>query len=182
MVTLSKKKMNTDATIKMMMDNKIALTEDEKNRVEIADFGMSRLDDIGLQLIVYVNTDRCCAKEMVLFPYQTCPEHIHPDVYGEKGKEETFRVRAGVCYLYVAGEPTQNIKGHIPKGREAYYTAMHEIVLQPGEQYTLTDNTLHWFQAGPEGAIISEFSTKSRDECDIFTDPAVERATTFIEG
>ena len=36
---------------------------------------------------------------------------------------------------------------------------------------------LHWFQAGDEGAIVSEFSTRSRDEFDIFTDPRIRRAT-----
>jgi D-lyxose ketol-isomerase len=34
---------------------------------------------------------------------------------------------------------------------------------------------LHWFQAGPEGAVISEFSTQSRDEADVFTDPRIVR-------
>ncbi|MCK9484215.1 MAG: D-lyxose/D-mannose family sugar isomerase, partial [Candidatus Marinimicrobia bacterium] len=28
-----------------------------------------------------------------------------------------------------------------------------------------------------EGAVISEFSTKSRDELDIFTDPEIQRIT-----
>ena len=36
-------------------------------------------------------------------------------------------------------------------------------------------NTWHWFQAGEEGAIISEFSTKSRDETDIFCDDRIKR-------
>jgi D-lyxose ketol-isomerase len=53
----------------------------------------------------------------------------------------------------------------------------NEVVLKPGEQYTLNPNTLHWFQAGPEGAVVSEFSTKSRDEADIFTDPDIQRST-----
>jgi len=44
----------------------------------------------------------------------------------------------------------------------------HEIYLRPGEQYTLKEQTRHWFQAGPEGAVISEFSTPSFDEADIF--------------
>jgi D-lyxose ketol-isomerase len=47
--------------------------------------------------------------------------------------------------------------------------------LRPGEQYTLPPHTLHWFQAGPEGAIVSEFSTKSRDDLDIFTDERIAR-------
>jgi D-lyxose ketol-isomerase len=38
-------------------------------------------------------------------------------------------------------------------------------------------NTLHWFQAGGEGAIVSEFSTRSADDRDIFTDPRIRRET-----
>ncbi len=51
----------------------------------------------------------------------------------------------------------------------------HEIALRPGEQYTIPPKTLHWFQAGPEGAVVSEFSTASRDELDEFSDPDVRR-------
>ena len=58
------------------------------------------------------------------------------------------------------------------------YTVRHEIVLRPGEQHTIPPNTLHWFQAGPEGAVVSEFSTQSRDDLDVFTDPRIERAPT----
>jgi D-lyxose ketol-isomerase len=50
-----------------------------------------------------------------------------------------------------------------------------EVVLQPGDQFTIPPNTLHWFQAGPEGAVVSEFSTHSTDENDIFTDPRIRR-------
>ena len=35
--------------------------------------------------------------------------------------------------------------------------------------------TRHWFQAGPEGAIVSEFSTRSTDDQDIFADPRIKR-------
>jgi D-lyxose ketol-isomerase len=44
-------------------------------------------------------------------------------------------------------------------------------------QHTIPPGTLHWFQAGPEGAVVSEFSTASRDELDEFTDANVARAT-----
>ena len=50
-------------------------------------------------------------------------------------------------------------------------------MLAPGEQFTISPDTLHWFQAGPEGAVVSEFSTQSRDELDVFTDPEIERST-----
>jgi len=50
-----------------------------------------------------------------------------------------------------------------------------DMVLGPGEQYTIPPNTLHWFEAGDEGAIISEFSTTSRDALDVFTDSRIVR-------
>ena len=154
----------------------IVLTETEKENMEIADFGLESLDLIGLEIVTYLNTDRCCSKELVIFPGQTCPEHRHPPIAGELGKEETFRCRYGLIYLYVEGPATPNIKAEIPKDHEEYFNVRHEIILHPGEQHTLQPNTLHWFQAGSEGAIVSEFSTQSRDEADIFTDLAIKRA------
>jgi D-lyxose ketol-isomerase len=137
--------------------------------------GLGRLAIEGLQLFTYINNDRYCAKELALFPHQTCPEHRHPPVYGEPGKQETFRCRFGLVYLYVEGKSSKEITAAIPEGKEAYYTARKEIILRPGEQYTIPPNTLHWFQAGSEGAVVSEFSSTSRDEFDIFTDPNVVR-------
>jgi len=151
----------------------IVLTDEERASIEVADMGLGRLRETGLQLLVYVNTERCCAKELVLFPRQTCPEHRHPPFQGTPGKEETFRCRRGLVYLYVEGKPTPTPACQPPPGE---YTVWHEIVLRPGEQHTIPPNTLHWFQAGPEGAVVSEFSTTSRDELDVFTDPRIERA------
>jgi D-lyxose ketol-isomerase len=92
------------------------------------------------------------------------------------GKEETFRVRKGVVYLHVeGGEPTPNPKAHPARAERGVYTAAREIVLNPGEQFTVQPNTKHWFQGGPAGAVVSEFSTKSRDDLDIFTDPEISR-------
>jgi D-lyxose ketol-isomerase len=128
-----------------------------------------------LQLLTYVNTDRYCAKELVLFPGQTCPEHRHPPVGGAPGKMETFRCRWGTVRLYVDGPPTAERGARPPAGSEAHYTVFHELVLAPGDQYTIPPDTLHWFQAGAEGAVVSEFSSTSRDELDVFTDPRVMR-------
>lgn len=133
----------------------IALTEREREEIEVADFGLGDLEHTGLQLVVYVNTERVCAKELVLFPGQTCPEHRHPPVAGEPGKEETFRCRTGSVLLWVEGHG--------------------EIELRPGDQFTIPPDTLHWFSAGDEGAVVSEFSTRSRDESDVFTDPRIVR-------
>lgn len=159
----------------------IVLTEEEKEKIEVADFGLGELESTGLELITYVNTSRCCAKELIIFPRQTCPEHRHPNVEGEPGKEETFRCRWGEVYLYVEGDPVKKPKAIPPKGRENTYTVWHEITLSPGQQYTLLPDIRHWFQAGPEGAVVSEFSTRSRDETDIFTDKDIRRIPELEE-
>jgi D-lyxose ketol-isomerase len=135
----------------------IVLTDAERHAIEVADFGLSRLREAGLMLLVYVNTDRYCAKELVLYPGQACPEHRHPPFEGGPGKEETFRCRAGQVVLDVEGTG--------------------ELVLRPGEQHTIPPDTLHWFRAGPDGAVVTEFSSASRDELDVFTDPRIERST-----
>lgn len=159
----------------------IALTPDEAANIEIAEFGLGELERTGLELVVYANTDRYCAKELVLFPRQTCPEHRHPAVAGTPGKMETFRCRWGRVWLYVPGTRSQPLQARIPAGSEAHYTVFHEIELKPGDQYTVPPNTLHWFQAGDEGAIVSEFSSTSRDELDIFTDPRIKRIPEIVD-
>ena len=158
------------------------LTPGELAGIEVADFGLSRLDDIGLLLVVYVNTDRYCAKELVLFPRQTCPEHRHPPFDGTPGKEETFRCRDGVVFLYVEGETTPAPSARLRDEDRAAFTAWHEIVLRPGDQHTIRPDTLHWFQAGDEGAIVSEFSSANRDDLDVWTDPRIRRATVVGAG
>lgn len=159
----------------------IQLTQEEIARIEVADFGLGQLETQGLELITYINTDRYCAKELVLFPRQTCPEHLHPPIADAPGKQETFRCRAGHVYLYVQGEPTPEIAAILPPGSEEYYTVKHEIILYPGEQYTIEPGIKHWFQAGEQGAIISEFSSTSRDEFDIFTDVHIQRMPVIHE-
>jgi D-lyxose ketol-isomerase len=161
--------------VKILERAGIVLTEEEKKRIDVFDLGLGELEQTGLELLVYVNTERCCAKEIVLFPRQTCPEHRHPPVGGQPGKEETMRCRWGLAYLYVPGKRTVRAHCRPPTGSEQFYTAWHEIVLCPGQQYTLLPDTLHWVQAGDEGAVISEFSTRSTDENDIFTDPRIKR-------
>ena len=166
-----------ERAIKMLSEIHIVLTDSEKENIEIADFDLNDLFNTGLQIVVYENNDRYCAKEMVMFPRQTCPEHRHPQIDYSPGKRETFRVRSGKVWLCVEGEPTFITCAVLPVGSENNYTVFHEIELNPGEQYTIEPNTLHWFQAGDEGAVVSEFSSCSRDEADIFTDPRINRIT-----
>ena len=126
-----------------------------REEIEVTDLGLGQLEEIGLQLVVYENNDRYCAKELVLFPHQLCAEHRHPPVGDDPGKQETFRVRTGMVTLHVDGHG--------------------ELELHPGDQFTIPPDTLHWFRAGADGAVVSEFSSPSRDEYDVFTDPRIVR-------
>ena len=151
----------------------IVIRDDEE--IEVADFNLGMVEEIGLELCVYINTQRVCAKEMVLLPHQTCPEHKHVPTLGIAGKEETFRCRYGKVYLYVEGDgKKEDIQAILPKTDTTVY---HEIILNSGEQYTIMPETLHWFQAGDDGAVVSEFSTTSTDETDVFTDKKIVRET-----
>jgi D-lyxose ketol-isomerase len=132
----------------------VAIGDEEVAAIEVADFGLGRLRETGLQILVYVNTDRYCAKELVLYPNQSCPEHRHPPFGGTPGKEETFRCRSGVVELHVGEQ---------------------RLDLHPGDQYTIPPDTPHWFRAGDDGAVVSEFSSPSRDDLDVFTDPRIVR-------
>lgn len=161
--------------IALLNEAGIVLTSEEMDHIEVADFGLDDFERQGLLLVTYVNNERYCAKSLVLFPQQTCPEHRHPPVGSDPGKMETFRCCAGTVYLYVEGAPAVKQRAIVPAGAERYYTVFHEIVLQPGEQFTIAPNTLHWFQAGSDGAVIAEFSSTSRDELDVFTDPRIRR-------
>lgn len=152
----------------------IYITPKVQASIEIAEFGLDDFEATGLGVLVYVNTQRCCAKELAMWPGQTCPEHLHPPVGDDPGKEETFRCRWGEVYLYVSGEPT--LDPHCtPPGDDEAYTVWHEIALGKGDQYTIGPNTLHWFQAGEQGAVVSEFSTRSTDENDVFSETRIQR-------
>lgn len=161
--------------IKIYKNSKIVFTEEEFEIMELTDFGLGDFYNIGLGVIIYINTERVCAKELALTPFQICPQHKHPDIMKNPGKEETFRCRWGEVYLYIDGNSTKNIKAVIPEKYSEKLNIFHEILLKPGDQYTLTSNTWHWFQAGPQGAVLSEFSTHSYDDGDMFYDKDIER-------
>ncbi len=138
----------------MLKATGIVITPEEKDRFEAA---------------------RCRAKGIVMFLRQTSPEHWHPAVDGLPGKEGTFRCRWGIVHLCVPGNPVATAACRPPPGGEPYYTPRPEICLQPGGPYTLSPDLPYWIQAGPGGALVSEFSTRSTDEAGRFRDPRVAR-------
>lgn len=164
----------------MFRNSGIYITNNEAQKVEIADFGLGRLDIEGAQILTLVTTDRISVKIVALFPNQTLPEHWHPCVGEDPGKEETIRVVSGKVRAYIPGEENMS-EGFVPAGKEDVYTMRNELILKPGEQTTLEPGTKHWFQAAEKGAVMYSFSSVARDILDGFTDPDIKRVTEIQE-
>ena len=162
------------AVQQLYRESGMVFRSDELEAIEYADFGLNDFEREGLSLIIYDNNERYCAKELVLLPEQICPEHRQPERNGQPGKQETFRCRKGSVDLFVEG-PESGGRNQVPKGKESVYTVFHHIHLEPGQQFVISPNTKHWFKAGSEGAIVSEFSSSSDDASDVFTDPNIRR-------
>ncbi len=158
----------------------IQVTDKEAEGIEVVDFGLSRLQKEGVQVLTLLQTERISVKVLALFPNQTEPEHWHPPVAGDPGKEETVRVILGTLYFYIPGENTFQ-EGFLVKGKEHCYTMRHELVMRPGDQITLAPGVKHWFQARDEGVVMYSFSTVARDALDQFTDKDVVRITKIID-
>jgi D-lyxose ketol-isomerase len=109
------------------------------------------------------------------------PEHWHPPVGRDPGKEETVRVVSGTLHFFREG-PGEVDETVLPAGQQDVYTCRREVVLRPGDQVTLPPGEKHWFQARAEPVVLYSFSTVARDALDGFTDPAVERITKVENG
>jgi D-lyxose ketol-isomerase len=155
---------------------------DELDRIEVVDLGLGELEQTGLQILTLVDTGNIGVKVLALFPRQTFAQHKHPPLGDYPGKEETFRCQWGQLYLYTPGEPTSNARAAPPAHRAHAYTVWHETILTPGEQRTCPPDAFHWFQAGPEGAVVWSFSSRATDVQDAFTDPDVQRVTRVADS
>ncbi|NAZ93427.1 D-lyxose/D-mannose family sugar isomerase [Vibrio toranzoniae] len=155
------------------------LKMEEIAALEITDFGLDKFREQGLVIHTYVNTERCCAKELIILPHQTCPEHTHPTAGKVEGKEETFRCRFGRVSIFISGQVTEKPTTSLPKDIENF-SVFHEVVLEKGDQLTLSPDSKHWFKAHTDGAVLSEFSTNSNDETDIFTNPKIRRESRLF--
>jgi D-lyxose ketol-isomerase len=158
----------------------IALSDTGARSIEVADFGLGRLDREGAQILTVVQTERISVKLLALFPHQTVPEHWHPPVGDDPGKEETVRVVSGTLHFFREGDGVVE-KGAIPEGKQDVYTSRREVVMRPGDQITLPPGEKHWFQARAEPVVMYSFSTVARDALDGFTDPGIERVTRIVE-
>ena len=158
----------------------ITITDDEANSIEVVDFGLSNLEKEGIQVLTLVQTERISIKVLVLCPNQTEPEHWHPPVGDDPGKEETVRIISGTVYFYIPGADTFK-EGFIVDGKDDCYTMRQEVVMKPADQITLAPGEKHWFQARDEGAVMYSFSTIARDALDGFTDPNIVRVTKVVD-
>jgi D-lyxose ketol-isomerase len=159
----------------------IRITNEEAGSIEVVDFGLSDLEKEGVQVLTLVQTERISVKVLVLFTNQTEPEHWHPPVGDDPGKEETVRIISGSVYFYIPGKDTFK-EGVITGGKENCYTMRHEIIMKPCDQIILQPGEKHWFQARDEGAVMYSFSTIARDALDQFTDPNIERITKIVDS
>lgn len=158
----------------------LLFTAEEKSKIDVADFGLSNVYKEGIQILTFFETDRIAGKLLILLPEQTEPEHWHPAIGENPGKQEIVRSLWGELRFYIPGK--KNIRvGFIPENQENYYTVFHEIIMKPGDQLVLEPGTKHWFQAGPEGALLFSFSTTVCDIKDGFTDPKIVRTTVIQE-
>ncbi|MHC4535818.1 MAG: D-lyxose/D-mannose family sugar isomerase [Planctomycetota bacterium] len=178
MITASEQADAQQWAAEMMRNAGIQIRDGVISRIEVVDFGLSHLEVEGVQVLTMVSTDRLAAKVLVLFPNQTEPEHWHPKVGDDPGKQEAIRHIWGDLRFYVDGEDNMK-EGFIVDGKEDVYTLRHELVLQPGDQLTFEPYEKHWFQAGPRGAVLYSFSTTVRDGLDGFTDQAIQRITVI---
>ena len=181
MITRQEQARARERARELLREAGVVARQDELDRIEVADFGLGELELSGAQILTLVDTEQVAVKVLVMLPYQTEPEHKHPRLGGYPGKEETIRCHWGKLFLYASGEPTSEPRGAPPVHRRRTYTAWHEHVLRAGDQVTLPPNAPHWFQGGPEGAVIWSFSTKAVDVADVFTDPEVCRETVVAE-
>src|SRR5204863_7328682 len=102
MLTQSQIRQMQEQVTQTLVQAGIVLTPQEQTQIEVVDFGLSELERTGLQLVIYINNDRYCAKELVLIPRQTFARHRHPALSDTNpGKQGTFRCRRGTVWLYV---------------------------------------------------------------------------------
>jgi D-lyxose ketol-isomerase len=181
MITRQEQEMARKRAADMIRKAGLHITDQEAEDIEVVDFGLSRLAQEGVQVLTLVQTGRISVKVLALFPNQTEPEHWHPPVGSDPGKEETVRVISGTVYFYVPGENTFT-EGFLVHGKEHRYTMRHEVVMRAGDHITLEPGVKHWFQARDEGAVMYSFSTIARDAMDQFTDPDIVRITKVADS
>jgi D-lyxose ketol-isomerase len=143
----------------------------------VTDFGLGRFNEAGLGVIVWWGDEKYnySGLDAFLLPGQIIPEHWHVKTKGIPEKMEAWLVRCGEVYAYAEGAPTPNMKAKPAAADAAYMTVKCERILGVGEIAGISRPLeKHWMQAGPQGAVFTEFSTFHTGEAVKFTDPKVK--------
>jgi D-lyxose ketol-isomerase len=143
----------------------------------VTDFGLGRFTDVGLGVIVWHGDEKYnySGLDAYLLPGQIIPEHWHVKVRDIPEKMEVWLVRSGEIYTYAEGVPTPNMRAKLTDTDAAHITVKSERILRVGEIAGISRPLeKHWMQAGPQGAIFTEFSTFHTGEAVKFTDVKVK--------
>lgn len=165
--------------IAMLKESGFPLTDRELDSIAVADFGLSNPDREGAQILTLFATERISTKLIVLFPGQYLPEHWHPPVGSDPGKEEIIRGYYGSIIYGEEGEDNCR-EEYLPAEKKDFYSTRSIQRITPSDQVIIPSGKKHWLSGGNEGGIVLSFSTCVRDALDQFTDPGVKRITEFI--
>jgi D-lyxose ketol-isomerase len=177
MITESEYKHAQKKGIDLIKGTCLSIKEEEFANMSVADFGLGDLHTFGAQILTLINTNKVAVKLIAMHPYQILPEHWHPKIDRYEGKEETLRIEWGILYLYLPGEAAKHLTAKIPKIMGDFLKSRHELVMYPGDSFTIPPNTPHWFQAGQRGVVTWSISSQVFDLQDKFTDPRIKRKT-----
>ncbi len=174
-------KFNPDAAKRVYLDflkrSGYPVNQTIASKLFVTDFGLGRFTQAGLGVIVWWGDEKYnySGLDAFLLPGQIIPEHWHVKVRDIPEKMEAWLVRSGEIYAYAEGAPTANIKAKLADAEAANVTVKSERILRVGDIAGISHPLeKHWMQAGPQGAIFTEFSTFHTGEAVKFTDPRVK--------
>ncbi len=139
----------------------------EKGYIDLKKLGFKGLDEFGEEAVYMVpeKENTSIPKRGILI----------------SGKQEYFHTIKGTGLMFLLGKPTDKPTYPIPEEHRPHNIALHKVFLEPGAGFHLDAKAPHSVVAGPEGRIVIEFSLKSRDPLDIFTNPKIDRITHIEE-
>jgi D-lyxose ketol-isomerase len=143
----------------------------------VSDFGLGRFTEAGLGVIVWWGDEKAnySGLDAFLLPGQIIPEHWHVKLGNIPEKMEAWLVRHGEVYAYAEGAPTPNIQAKVAAADAPNLTVKSERILRVGDIAGISRPLeKHWMQAGPQGAIFTEFSTFHTGEAVKFTDAKIK--------
>ncbi len=181
MITTTQQKALREQSVAYIEKSGFPVTPGEMDAIAVADFGLSSPTLQGAQILTLFATERISAKLIVLLPNQVLPEHWHPPVGDDPGKEEILRGHTGTVLYFEEGAENIDDSEVIP-GKEHCFVSRSRIDLEPGVQVIIPPGKKHWMKGGPNGGCVLSFSTCVRDILDQFTDMNIVRTTVVVEG